>query len=158
MTCTSILCRWDREPALSVGLSLSLSTRAALGRAHVVASNCPIGAGVGTAERGLGGVRRWKGADGDSSHTCSPLHQSPSRKCCSVHAWSRSLEAYPPGKAASGSAYYWDSFYCYSTSPCLALSCLRRLPSQHDGDGAAVELHSSCLVHWWASDGLAAGH
>jgi hypothetical protein len=27
MTCTSILCRWDREPALSVGLSLSPHAR-----------------------------------------------------------------------------------------------------------------------------------
>ena len=65
-----------REPALS-SVDLSLSTRAALGRAHVVASNCPIGAGVDTAERGLEvPVRRWKGADGDSSHTCAPLRQS----------------------------------------------------------------------------------
>ena len=58
-------------------LVAGLSTRAALGKAHVVVPNCPIGAGVDTAERGFEvPVRRWKGADGDSSHTCAPLRQS----------------------------------------------------------------------------------
>lgn len=65
-----------------------------------------------------------------------------SRKCCFVHAWSRSLEACPPVRRPQG--VRTGSLLCTTTA---ALRC-RVCGASHDGDGAAVELHSSCLVHW----------
>jgi hypothetical protein len=66
-----------REPALSA--SLTLSTRAALGRAHVVATNCPIGAGVDTAERGFGGAR----SAVELGRVQTAIHPTRVRRCAS---------------------------------------------------------------------------
>jgi hypothetical protein len=70
-----------REPALS-SVGLSLSTRAALGRAHVVASNCPIGAVVDTAERGFGGARSAVELGRVQTAECA-IHLTRVRRCAS---------------------------------------------------------------------------